>query len=170
MKPFVDAHPMDWHSASLLVRTYAERGEKELRDQQIAHLIDLHKQTTDPDFAKLHIFPIQKMKLHSGYALFLYPFKPMGRDNVYLMALIFTSEGKQGYRIEIDSDDVDQAFFKPNKPGERRFSIDSYRQNETNPNWPESQSLFGFIDGVFDYDAMRDRMITIANGEESQQK
>jgi len=170
MKPFMEAHPKDWHGAALLARIYAESGEKALRDQQIAHLLDLHKQTTDSDFAKLHIFPIQKVKLHSGYAVFLYPFEPMGRDNAYLVALIYTNEGKQDYRIEIDSDDVDQAFFKAKKRGDRRFSIDSYRQNKTNSNWPESQALHGFIDGVFDYDAMRDRMITIANGEESQQK
>ena len=85
----------------MLARIYAESGEKALRDQQIAHLLDLHKQTTDSDFAKLHIFPIQKVKLHSGYAVFLYPFEPMGRDNAYLVALIYTNEGKQDYRIEI---------------------------------------------------------------------
>ncbi|MGD0733555.1 MAG: hypothetical protein ABR976_00345 [Terracidiphilus sp.] len=169
-KPSVDAHPKDWHSAALLVRIYAESGEKALRDQQIGHLLDLHKKTDDPDFAKLHVFPIQKVKLHSGYAVFLYPFEPLGRDNAYLVALIYTNEGKQDYRIEIDSDDGDQAFFKAKKPGARRFSIDSYRQNPTNPNWPESQALYGFIDGVFDYDAMRDRIIVIANDEDSKHK
>ena len=170
MKPFVEAHPKDWHGAALLARIYAESGEKALRDQQIAHLLDLHKQTTDSDFAKLHIFPIQKVKLHSGYAVFLYPFEPMGRDNAYLVALIYTNEGKQDYRIEIDSDDVDQAFFKAKKRGDRRFSIDSYRQNKTNSNWPESQALHGFIDGVFDYDTMRDRMMKVANPDELPRK
>lgn len=170
IKPLVDAHPKDWHAAALLVRIYAEGREKALRDQQIAHLLELHKQTTDPDFAKLHIFPIQKIKLHSGSAVFLYPFEPMGRDKVYLVALIYTNEGKEDYRIEIDSEDVDQAFFKAKKPGERRFSIDSYRQNATNSNFPESQALYGFIDGVFDYDLMRDRMVIVANGEGSKHK
>jgi hypothetical protein len=170
VKPLVDAHPDDWHVAALLARLYAESGEKALRDQQVARVVALHKQSTDPDFTKLHIFPIQKIKLHSGSAVFLYPFEPMGRHNVYLVALIYTNEGKQNYRIEIDSEDVDQAFFKAKKPGDRRFSIDSYRENETNPNWPESQALHGFIDGVFDYDTMRDRMVIVANGEEPQQK
>lgn len=169
-KPLFDAHADDWRVAALLTRLYAESGDTTLRDQQIVRLTDLHKRTSDPDFAKLHTFPIQKNKLHSGYALFLYPFEPLSRHNVYLVALIYTSEGKQDCRIEIDSEDVDQAFFKPKKPGDRRFSIDSYRQNETNPNWPESQALHGFIDGVFDYDAMRDRMMQIANGEDSKQK
>jgi hypothetical protein len=169
-KPLFDAHADDWHVAALLTRLYAESGDETLRDQQIVRLIDLHKRTSDPDFAKLHTFPIQKIKLHSGYAVFLYPFEPLKPHNVYLLALIYTKEDKQDYRIEIDSEEVDQAFFKPKKPGDRRFSIDSYRQNETNPNWPESQALHGFIDGVFDYDAMRDRMMQIANGEESKQK
>jgi hypothetical protein len=165
IKPFAEAHPNDWHAAALLVRACAESGENALRDQQIAHLLDLHKQTSDPDFAKLHVFPIQKVKLRSGYAVFLYPFEPLKPYNTYLVALIYTSDGKADYRLELGSEDADQAFFKPKKPGERRFSIDSYRRNETNEKWPESQALYGFVDGVFDYDRMRDLMVKTANGE-----
>jgi hypothetical protein len=165
LKPLADAHPNDWHAAALLARAYAESGEKTLRDQQIAHLLDLHKQTSDPDFAKLHIFPIQKVKLRSGFAVFLYPFEPLKPYNTYLVALIYTSEGKADYRLELGSEDADQAFFKPKKPGERRFSIDSYRKNESNANLPETQALYGFVDGVFDYDRMRDLMVKVANGE-----
>jgi len=170
IKPFVDAHPKDWHAAALLVRVYAESGEKALRDQQIAHLLDLHKQTSDPDFAKLHIFPIQKVRLHSGYAVFLYPFEPLKPYNTYLVGMIYTSDGKSDYRLELGSEDADQAFFKPKKRGERRFSIDSYRKNDKNANWPESQALHGFIDGVFDYDTMRDRMMKVANPDELPRK
>ena len=165
IKPFAEAHPNDWHAAALLVRACAESGENALRDQQIAHLLDLHKQTSDPDFAKLHVFPIQKVKLRSGYAVFLYPFEPLKPYNTYLVALIYTSDGKADYRLELGSEDADQAFFKPKKPGERRFSIDSYRRNETNEKWPESQALYGFVDGVFDYDRMRDLMVKTANGQ-----
>jgi hypothetical protein len=165
LRPYAEAHPKDWHAAALLTRAYAESGEKALRDQQIAHLLELHKQTSDPDFAKLHIFPIQKVKLRSGYAVFLYPFEPLKPYNTYLVALIYTGEGKSDYRLELGSEDADQAFFKPKKPGERRFSIDSYRKNENNENGPESQALFGFVDGVFDYDRMRDLMVKTANGE-----
>ena len=166
MKPLVDAHPEDWHAAAILTRLYAESGDKALLDQQIAHMLVLHKQTADPAFARLRTFPIQKVALRSGSAVFLYPFEPIGRHNSYLIALIYTQEGKASYRIELESDSVDQAFFKPKHPGERRFSIDSFRQNETNPNWPESQALHGFVDGVFDYDTMRDLMVKTANGEE----
>lgn len=165
LKPLADAHPMDWHPAALLARAYAESSDQTLRDQQIAHLLDLHKQTSDPDFAKLHVFPIEKAKLRSGYAVFLYPFEPLKPYNTYLVALIYTSDGKADYRLELGSEDADQAFFKPNKPGERRFSIDSYRKNGTNANWPETQALYGFVDGVFDYDRMRDLMVRAANGE-----
>lgn len=165
LEPLADAHPKDWHVAALLARAYAESDDKALRDQQIAHLLDLHKQTSDPDFAKLHVFPIQKAKLRSGYAVFLYPFEPLKPYNTYLVALIYTSDGKADYRLELGSEDADQAFFKPKKPGERRFSIDSYRKNETNEKWPESQALHGFVDGVFDYDRMRDLMVKAANGE-----
>jgi hypothetical protein len=167
IKPIADAHPDDWHAQAVLTRLYAESGDKALRDQQIAHMLALHKATSDPAFAKLHTFPIQKVKLHSGYAVFLYPFEPLKPDNAYLVALIYTNEGKSDYRIELDSDDVDQAFFKAKHPGERRFSIDSYRPNEKNPDGPESQALHGFVDGVFDYDTMRDLLVKTANGTES---
>lgn len=105
------------------------------------------------------------MKLQSGYAVFLYPFEPVKPHNAFLVALIYTSDEKQDYRLELDSEDVDQAFFKPKRSGERRFSIDSYRKNENNENWPESQALHGFVDGAFDYDQMRDLLVTAANGE-----
>lgn len=163
MKPLPDAYPEDWHAAAVLTRLYAESGDKTLRDQQIAHMLTLHKQTADPAFAKLHTFPIQKVMLRSGSAVFLYPFEPLGRHNSYLIALIYTKEDKQSYRIELESDDADQAFFKPKHPGERRFSIDTFWQNEANPNMPESQALHGFVDGVFDYDTMRDLMVKTAN-------
>jgi len=168
LRPYVDAHPKDWQAAALLARAFAESDEKALRDQQIAHMLELHKQTADPNFGKLHVFPIQKVKLHSGYAVFLYPFEPLKPYNTYLVALIYTNtnDDKADYRIELGSEDADQAFFKPKKAGERRFSIDSYRKNETNEKWPESQALHGFVDGVFDYDRMRDLMVKAANGEE----
>lgn len=165
LKPYTDAHPRDWNAAALLTRAYAESGEKALRDQQIAHMLELHKHTSDPDFANKHIFPIQKVQLRSGYAVFLYPFELLKPYNTYLVALIYTSDGKQDYRLELGSEDEDQAFFKPKKPGERRFSIDSYRKNKTNEELPESQALNGFVDGVFDYDRMRDLMVKVANGE-----
>ena len=159
IKPLVDAHPKDWRSAALLVRLYTESGEKALRDQQIAQLLALHKQTSDTYFAKLHIFPIQKVQLHSGYAVFLYPFEPLAPFNSYLEAMIFTSDGKEDYRIELESEDVDQAFFKAKKPGERRFSIDTFRKSKNG----ETQALHGFVDGVFDYDTMREQMLKVAD-------
>lgn len=170
MKPLTAAHPDDWRAGALLARIYAESGDKTLRDQQIAHMLDLHKQTSDADFKDKHIFPIQKVKLKAGYAVFLYPFEPLRPYNTYLVAMIYTSDGKSDYRLELGSEDVDQAFFKAKHPGERRFSIDSYRKNDTNPNWPETQALHGFVDGVFDYDRMRDLMVKTANGEELPKK
>jgi len=170
LKPFTEAHPDAWRAASLLARAYAENGDKAQRDQQIARVIELHKKTSDPGFAKLHIFPIQKVKLHSGYAVFLYPFEPLKPHNAYLVALVYTSDGKQDYRMELESEDVDQAFFKPKHPGERRFSIDTYRQTGDNGKFGESQALHGFVDGTFDYDAMRDRMVKSAGGEQTPAK
>lgn len=165
LKPLTERHPDDWRSAALLARAYAEIGDSKSRDKQIAEVIALHKVSPDPAFKKLHVFPIQKVKLKSGSAVFLYPFETLKPYNTYLVALVNKSDGKQDYRLELESNEVDQAFFKPKKQGERRFSIDSYRKNDKNENWPESQSLYGFVDGVFNYDLMRDLMVKVANGE-----
>lgn len=164
-KPLAEAHPEDWRAVTLMARIYAETGDKVDRDGQIGRVLALHEKGADPDFAKLHVFPIQKVKLNSGYALFLYPFKPLGRENSYLIALVYTSEGKQDYRIELESADVDQAFFKAKHPGERRFSIDTFRQASDDGKFLGQQALHGFVDGVFDYDRMRDLMVKTANGE-----
>lgn len=170
LKPITDAHPDDWRAASLLARAFAESGDKTLRDQQVARVIALHKRTSDPAFAKLHIFPIQKVALNSGYAVFLYPFEPFGTHNTYLIALINKSAEKENYRMELESDDADQAFFKAKHPGERRFSIDTYRESNSGGQRSESQALHGFVDGTFNYDVMRDRMVETANGEKSSSK
>ena len=170
LKPLAATHPDDWHVASDLARVYAETGDNTERDEQIAHVLALHQKSSDPDFAKLHIFPIQKVALHTGYALFLYPFEPLGNYNTRLIAIIFTNSSKEDYRIELESDDADQAFFKPKHPGDRRFSIDSYHESNVEGKSSESQALHGFIDGVFDYDVMRDRIVAVANGEHSPTK
>jgi hypothetical protein len=170
IKPLAELPATDWVAAELLARLYAESGNKELRDRQIIHLLDLHSHTSDKDFAEQLTFTIQTVKLQSGHAIFVYPFKPLKPYNVYLSAEIWTNENKMDYRIELESMDVDQAFFKAKKPGERRFSIDTFRKNEKNPDWPESQALHGFVDGVFDYDMMREQMLKVADEINSSKK
>ena len=42
--------------------------------------------------------------------------------------------------MELESDDADQAFFKAKHPGERRFSIDTYRESNSGGQRSESYS------------------------------
>jgi len=166
IKPLAELPPTDWVAAELLARLYAESENKELRDKQIAHLLDLHSHTTDKQFAEQLTFTIQRVKLHSGYAVLLYPFKPLKPYSTYLIAEIWNNEGKMDYRIELESMGTDQLLFKAKKPGERRFSIDTFVESKKG----EKQALMGFIDGVFEYDAMRDSLIAIANRKEAPHK
>jgi hypothetical protein len=166
IKPLAELPPTDWVAAELLARLYAESENKELRDRQITHLLDLHSHTSDKQFAEQLTFTIQKIKLHSGYAILLYPFKPLKPYNAYLSAEIWTNENKMDYRIELESMGIDQLLFKAKKSGERRFSIDTFVESKKG----EKQTLIGFIDGVFDYDTMRDKMLEVANQDKSSQK
>jgi hypothetical protein len=104
IKPLAELPPTDWVAAELLTRLYAESGNKELRDNQIAHLLDLHSHTSDKQFADQPTFTIQKIQLHSGYVVFLYPFKQLKPSNNYLTAEIWSSKGEYSYRIVIDSE------------------------------------------------------------------
>ena len=86
-----------------------------------------------------------------------------------MIALVYTGASKEDYRIELESDDVDQAFFKPKHRGEG----DSQLTPIANPTPMESrvtQELHGFADGVFDYDAMRDRLAATANDKKTSGK
>jgi hypothetical protein len=65
------------------------------------------------------------------------------------MALIYTTAGQEDYGIKLESDDVDPAFFKPKRPGKRRFFVDCYRESNSNGSPTESQAVHNFIDGVF---------------------
>jgi hypothetical protein len=165
IKPMEEFPRTDWVAAEILARLYAESENKELRDRQIAHLLDLHSHTSDKQIAEQQTFTIQTVNLHSGYAIFLYPFKPPEPKSTYLIAEIWTGEGKYAYRIVVGSEPEDQLFFKAKHPGERRFSFDLFRKNEKHPNGRESRKLLGYVEGVFDYDYMRDCVVNIANGD-----
>lgn len=164
LKPIAETSPNDWQAASLLARCYAQSGEKQLRDQMIARVVDLHKRSVDAQIGKLQAIVLERVELAKGKVLFFYSLEPWGRFNTYLMARIYDSSGEQTFRIAVESSDVDQAYIEKKAPGVRRFSYDGYGQPQKHEDGTTSysQALLGFFDGKFDYDEEKTKILKLA--------
>jgi len=182
LQPIEAANANDWQAAALLARAYAEAGDKAQRDAELAHLVDLHKRAVDPQIAQLTQIPLETIPFTKGTGSaavkgtirVFYSLEPWGNFNIYLMARIYDQAGKQIYRVTLESDDMDQVFFKRDHPdlaakGERRFSLDGYGPDIQLPNGQMTQdhATYGFFDGKPDYDTYRARVIEIAEGTET---
>ena len=182
LQPIEAANANDWQAAALLARAYAEAGDKARRDAELAHLVDLHKRAVDPQIAQLTQIPLETIPFTKGTGSaaakgtirVFYSLEPWSNFHIYLMARIYDQAGKQVYRVTLESDDMDQVFFKRDHPdlaakGERRFSLDGYGPDIQLPNGQVTQdhATYGFFDGKPDYDTYRARVIEIAEGTQT---
>lgn len=74
-------------------------------------------------------------------------------------------------RIELDSDDGDQVYFKEVHPdlaakGDRRYSLDVFGPD---PTLPSGHALIQFFDGAPSYDTVRERILAIAEHNDTVQ-
>ena len=170
LKPIAAADPADWQASSLLVRAYAEAGDKARRDAELAHLMELHQHTTSPQFAKLTQFLIERIKTKTGSVRIWYSLVPWGQYKTYIYARVYDEQGQQTLRVTLESSDFDQPLWAKNHPdraakGERMFSMDGYGQDKKNDNGTVTQThmTFGVIDGQPTYAVVRDRIVSIAD-------
>jgi hypothetical protein len=171
LSPIERSDPNDWQAAALLARLYTQTGQKGLRDAELARLIDLHRQTASPQFAKLKQIPLETIPFSKGTVRVFFSLEPWGRFNTYLMSRVYDQSGNQVYRISLESADFDQPNFAKENPdlaakGLRLFSIDGYGPDIQTANGQTTQdhSTFGFYNGKPDYDTYRARVIEIAEG------
>jgi tetratricopeptide (TPR) repeat protein len=146
----------------LLVQVYAEQGDTEHRDQEIALLRGYHSDGRHPEFARLTGFMIEEIPAGSKKVQAEEYFQPVGRYHFYYRFNVYDATGKLEEFFALASEDEDQAFFeeahpKRAKAGERRFSIDEYTGN--------SQALLGFVDGEPSYDVLRARILKALSAE-----
>jgi hypothetical protein len=164
--------PADWRARTFLARAYAESGQVVARDAELKSLMALHASTTDPAFAKLNEFLLERVSAGSGHVDFHYSVQPWSRYNIYVMARVFDGDGKQTYRITLESSDMDQTLFAKDHPdlaakGVRVFTLDGYSEPQPGPNGTHSQThaTFGFLHGQPTYDETKSRMLAIAAGK-----
>jgi tetratricopeptide (TPR) repeat protein len=169
LKPIEAADPNDWQASCLLARVYAEKGEKEPRDAEIAHAIDLHKRAVSPQIAKMQQFLLERIPLASGSVRVWYSLEPWGQYKTYLFARVYDGAGQQAFRVSLESADFDQPLFAKDNPdlaakGVRLFSLDGYGNPQKLPNGNSSftHATFGFFKGQPSYDSIRERIVKIA--------
>jgi hypothetical protein len=169
LKPLASADPYDWQAAALLVHACAEAGDKACRDQQMAHMLELHSRgITPPRFQQ---YPVESVKLGDNTLLINTSIVPWGMYKIYALGKITDGSGKLLMSITLESSDFDQPGYAKEHPedaakGMRRFSIDTYAETGTDSagNRTQTQGLYKFIDGQPPYDTIREEFVKIASG------
>lgn len=156
----------------MLARIYAETGQKQKRDAEIAHLVDLHKRAVSPQIARLQQFLLERIPTANGSIRIWYSLEPWGQYKTYIFSRVYDKTGQQILRITLESSDFDQPLFAKQHPdlaaqGVRLFSLDGYGQAQKLPNGGSTftHMTFGFYNGQPAYDSIRERMIQIAEGQ-----
>lgn len=174
MKPIEEHDGGDCLARTLLARAYAENGQSAERDAEISALTALHKQAPKSPAGKLDMFLLEKHGLKGGGSVAIgYALRPWGPHNTHLRAEIFNASGDTILVIELDSDDGDQVYFKQIHPelaakGDRRYSLDAFGPDRL-PDGKIDHALIQFFDGAPSYDAVRERILTIAERSDAAQ-
>ena len=161
----------EWEAHLLLARAYAESNADAARDAELRQLVALHTSTADQRFARLTEFLVQRLPAAGGHIDLFYSLTPWSRYSIYELARVYDGAGKQVQRIALESSDADQRLWAEQHPdlaakGLRGFSLDGYvDQGDSGGQVSQTHSTYGFFDGRPDYNTVRDRMVSIAQGK-----
>jgi hypothetical protein len=167
LKPIEERDGSDCSARTLLARAYAEEGQSAERDAETSALTALHKQAPESPAGKLDAFLLEQHRLKGGGAVTIaYVLRPWGPHNTHLLSEIYGASGKMILHIELDSDDADQVYFREIHPdlaakGDRQFSLDAFRPDPL-PDGTMDHATIQFYDGAPSYDAVRGRILAIA--------
>jgi hypothetical protein len=94
----------------------AETGDKQGRDGQLAHLVDLRKRAVSPQIAQMKQLLIGRISIPSGFIRVWYSLEPWGSYKTYLFCRVYNPAGEQVLRIALESADFDQPQFAKEHP------------------------------------------------------
>ncbi|WP_446744331.1 tetratricopeptide repeat protein [Silvibacterium acidisoli] len=171
LKERTTSDPDDTFALEWLARAYAESGNGAERDKTIAAVLKLHETSSDEQFRRADRFLVERVKLANGYLDIYYALVPFSPYHVYMLGRQVDAGNALLQQITLESNDGDQPGFAKQHPdmaakGMRRFSMDTYSADRTNPDGTitQTQGLVGFIDGQPSYDDTKARMLKVANG------
>jgi hypothetical protein len=170
LKPIVDSNGQDWQAVAMLVRACAETGDTACRDQQIAHLVELHGQGVTP--AQFREFTVETIKVGEKSLSISFSLAPWGPYKTYAVGDVKDGAGKLLVTISLESSDFDQGPFAKEHPdqaakGVRLFSLDAYEETGTNGSGQRTQThyTYKFFNGQPAYATIREEFMNVAGGK-----
>lgn len=170
LKPIAESDPQDWQASAMLVRACAETGDAACRDQQIAHMVELHSQgVTPPQFREI---TVENVKVGEKTLLINFSLVPWGPYKTYAVGDVNDAGGKLLVTISLESSDFDQVSFAKQHPddaakGIRMFSLDAYAETGTNASGQRTQThyTYKFFNGQPPYATIRQEFIDVVSGK-----
>jgi len=170
IEPVVKHNPDDWQACALMLRIYAESGDKPHRDESMAHMSELYAKGAMPKTMNQYI--VEKAAAGDKQVLIWNSLVPWGGYKVYNYVRVFDSQGQMVLRIQLESADFDQTLWAKSHPkeaaaGGRMFSLDGYWSGPANAQGQhtENHATYGFLDAKPSYDDFKARAIAIAGGK-----
>jgi len=157
----LELDPNDPSVHSLLLQAYAASGDTKRRDEQRAILRGYHSDGKHPDISRSAGYMIESFPVGDKIVQAFEFYTPYGTFHLYYRFNVFNGDGHLERFLTLESDDADQAAYAKEHPkeaaaGERRFSLDSYRQNSGGQ---PTRDPISTIDGQPIYDDLRVRVI-----------
>lgn len=156
----LELQPGESHNEAGLIEAYARAGMTPERDAEREHLVQIKSSGgLPPNFHFVYdAFSVGDKNVE---VVEFYPDLSSGYHFRYWFNELDV-QGKQVYRIALESDDGDQTFFAKEHPkeaaaGQRRFSMDGYGQN--------THSTYRFYDGEPTYAQVRDEVMQSFSGK-----
>jgi len=167
LKPIEERDGNDCSARTLMARAYAEDERSAECDAEISTLTALHKQAPESPAGKLDVFLLEQRRLKGGGVVRIWNvLQPFGPLKTHLYSEIFDGSGSRTLTIELNSDDGLQVYFREIHPdlaakGDRRFSLDDVADRPL-PDGTVDHATIQFFDGRPSYEAVRERILTIA--------
>lgn len=157
----LELDPNDPNVHSLLMQSYAATGDAKRRDEQRAILRGYHSDGKHPELARSAGYMIESIPVGDKIVQAFEFYQPYGSFRLYYRFNVFNTQGHLLSFITLESGDAGQIAYAKEHPkeaasGERRFTLDRYRQNNTGQ--PVREEI-GTIDGEPTYDDLRARVI-----------
>jgi tetratricopeptide (TPR) repeat protein len=154
--------PDNWKIHATLVTAYAMAGKMRERDAERAALHELHTSAKIPDAAQTSGFLLDRFKVKQYSVDAVEYFTPVGKFHIYYRFLIRNSRGQRAWRIDVQSDDYNQASWAKAYPqaaaqGQRQFQLTGEGNGVRND--------YRSFSGSADYDWVKARVIEIINAQ-----